>query len=306
MRRIPALLAVAALVGACAMEGTRESAGSDRSRNDALMADSEVKGLPEPVAPPLATSVGMRDILAMPHRSEANRARDAHRHPQETLAFFDVQPQQTVIEITPGGGGWYTEILAPYLRSNGNLIAQVFDPSSSEKSRDYYKRTNGEYRAKLAANPGLYDRVRVIEANVAAPVLGAPASVDRVLTFRNVHNWTAGGNDAAMFKAFFEVLKPHGVLGVVEHRAAPGTDPVVSAKSGYITESYVIKLATDAGFELIDKSEINANPKDTRDHKNGVWTLPPGLRVPEGEDKAKYLTIGESDRMTLKFVKPAR
>ena len=307
MRKVLVVMMAATLLGACAMGGDRESADTGKLRGEAVMADTETQSAPEPVAPRIGSSLGLVEILAMPHRSEANRARDAYRHPQQTLAFFDVQPQQTVIEVTPGGG-WYTEVLAPYLRANGMLIAQVFEPASAEKSgtRDYYTRSNAEFRAKLAANPELFDRVRVMETAVAAPVLGAPASVDRVLTFRNVHNWTAAGSDAAMFKAFFDVLKPNGVLGVVEHRAATGTDPVVSAKTGYITESYVITLATNAGFELIERSEINANPKDTRDYANGVWTLPPGLRVPEGEDKAKYQAIGESDRMTLKFLKPAR
>ena len=308
MRNMLKLVVAAALLtmGGCAMDGDGRADAMPK-QGDAVMADREMQGLPEPVAPRPGSSLGMLEILAMPHRSEANRARDVYRNPQQTLVFFDVLPHQTVIEVTPGGG-WYTEVLAPYLRTNGMLIAQVFDPTSgsNERAREYYTRSNAEYRAKLAAAPYLYDRVRVIESPINAPVLGAPASVDRVVTFRNVHNWTAAGTDAAMFKAFFDVLKPHGVLGVEEHRAAAGTDPAVGAKSGYIAESYVIKLATDAGFELTERSEINANPKDTRDYKKGVWTLPPVLRVPEGEDKAKYLAIGESDRMTLKFVKPAR
>ena len=283
MRNMLKLVVAAALLtmGGCAMDGDGRADAMPK-QGDAVMADREMQGLPEPVAPRPGSSLGMLEILAMPHRSEANRARDVYRNPQQTLVFFDVLPHQTVIE--------------------------VFDPTSgsNERAREYYTRSNAEYRAKLAAAPYLYDRVRVIESPINAPVLGAPASVDRVVTFRNVHNWTAAGTDAAMFKAFFDVLKPHGVLGVEEHRAAAGTDPAVSAKSGYIAESYVIKLATDAGFELTERSEINANPKDTRDYKNGVWTLPPVLRVPEGEDKAKYLAIGESDRMTLKFVKPAR
>lgn len=307
MRKILVLVVATALIGACAMGNGPGSADRGKSADDAVMADVERRSAPEPVAPHIGSSLAIVEVLALSHRSAANRARDAYRHPVETLAFFDVQPQQTVVEVTPGGG-WYTEVLAPYLRANGTLVAQLFAPASAAKpgTRDYYAKSNAEYRAKLAANPQVYDRVRVVETSVSAPVLGSPASVDRVLTFRNVHNWTAAGSDAAMFKSFFDVLKPNGVLGVVEHRAAPGTDPAVSAESGYITEAYVIKLATDAGFELVDRSEINANPKDTRDYKNGVWTLPPGLRVPEGEDPAKYMAIGESDRMTLKFVKPAR
>ncbi len=295
---VPIWIASLALA-ACATDG-------DNAAKDTVMADTETRTFPTQVPERPATSVGMRGILAMAHRSADNRARDSYRHPQETLAFFDVQAQQTVVEVTPGGG-WYTEILAPYLRTNGKLIAQVFDPSvqANPRARDYYIKSNAEFRAKLATDTNVYDRVQVIESPSDQPVLGAPASVDRVLTFRNVHNWTGAGNDAAMFKAFFDVLKPNGVLGVVEHRAAPGTDPAVSAKSGYITEDYVIKLATNAGFQLAGRSEINANPKDTRDHPNGVWTLPPVLRVPEGGDAAKYRAIGESDRMTLKFVKPA-
>ncbi len=305
MRKILVLLMAATLVGACAMDTDRPAAG--KAGGDALMADREMQGKPEPLAPRAGSSLALIEVLAMPHRSEANRARDRYRHPVETLAFFDVQPHQTVIEVTPGGG-WYTEVLAPYLRSNGLLIAQVFDPATATTpaSTQYYTRSNTAFREKLAATPGVYDRVRVIESPVKQPVLGAPASVDRVLTFRNVHNWTGAGTDAAMFKAFFDVLKPGGVFGVVEHRAAQGTDPAESAKTGYITESHVIKLAVDAGFELAERSEINANSRDTRDYKNGVWTLPPGLRVPEGEDKARYEAIGESDRMTFKFVKPAR
>ncbi len=303
MRNTLMTLSVAVFLAACAMQG--EDRATAKSGNDALMSDTESsKAL---IAPRPGTSIGVGEILGMPHRSDANRARDAYRHPQETLAFFEVLPHHSVIEVTPGGG-WYTEILAPYLRNNGELIAQVFDPAAQESqgSRDYYAKSNGELRAKLAAAPGLYDRVRVVETPAAAPVLGPPASADRVLTFRNVHNWTGAKNDGAMFKAFFDVLKPNGILGVVEHRAAPGTDPAVSAKSGYITEEYVIALATAAGFELAARSEVNANPKDRRNYTNGVWTLPPGLRVPEGEDPAKYKAIGESDRMTLKFVKSTR
>jgi len=302
MRNTLTTVVAAVLLAACATQDARKTT---ESRNDALMADTESGRIAIAARP--ATSIDMSEVLALRHRSDANRARDVYRHPQETLSFFDVYPHHTVVEVTPGGG-WYTEILAPYLRTNGQLVAQIFDPAAqdNQRSRDYYTKSNAEFRAKLAANPALYDRVRVVETPASAPVLGSPASVDRVLTFRNVHNWTAAKKDKAMFKSFFDVLKPGGVLGVVEHRAAPGTDPAVSAESGYITEAYVIELATAAGFELAGRSEVNANPKDTRDHKNGVWTLPPVLRVPEGEDAAKYRAIGESDRMTLKFVKPAR
>lgn len=302
MQQIAMSALAALLLAGCASQGD----GASAAKSDAAMAEREAaSNAPQRVMPRIGTSVGMDAILAMPHRSTENRARDAWRHPKETLAMFEVFPHQTVIEVTPGGG-WYTEVLAPYLRANGQLIAQVFDPASNERARAYYTKSNGELRAKLAADSEVYDRVKVIEVSSSAPVLGSPASVDRVLTFRNVHNWTGAGTDRTMFKAFFDVLKPNGILGVVEHRAAPGTDPTVSAKTGYITEAYVIELATEAGFELAQRSEINANPNDTRDYKNGVWTLPPNLRLAEGEDAAKYRAIGESDRMTLKFIKPAR
>lgn len=248
--------------------------------------------------------VQLDDTLKADHRSEANRARDIFRHPKETLQFFDLQPDTTVIEITPGGG-WYTEILGPWLKGRGKLIAALIDAKSvtNEKASAYYEKSNQAFREKIA-DTSLYGPIEVIEIDSKAPSLGSDNSVDSVVTFRNVHNWTSAGNDAAMFKAFFNVLKPGGWLGIEEHRAKPGTSIDKSKKSGYLTEEYVIKLATDAGFVLLSKSEINANPKDTTDHPNGVWTLPPTLDVPEGKDKAEFQAIGESDRMTLRFIKP--
>ncbi len=135
------------------------------------------------------------------------------------------------------------------------------------------------------------------------PCSGAPGSADVVLTFRNVHNWTDDGNADAMFKGMFTVLKKGGTLGVVDHRAKPGTTLAANKDTGYLPVDVVVKLATDAGFKLVAQSEINANPKDTKDYSKGVWTLPPVLAL-EDTDRDKYLAIGESDRMTLKFVKP--
>ncbi|MCL1636071.1 methyltransferase [Luteimonas sp. SX5] len=232
-------------------------------------------------------------------RSAKNTARDVYRHPRETLSFFGVAPDQTVVEITPGGG-WYSEILAPYLRDNGRYIAAI---AKSSDPNSYGGRNNKALRDKFAADAAHYGKAAVVEFDAKAPVFGAPGSADTVLTFRNVHNWVDAGNAEAYFKAFFAVLKSGGTLGVADHRAKPGTDLEKMKESGYLTEELVTKLATDAGFKLDAKSEINANPKDTADHPNGVWTLPPTNRH-DAADAAKYKAIGESDRMTLRFVKP--
>lgn len=246
----------------------------------------------------------LQSVLAMAHRSDANKARDVYRHPAETLGFFGLTDDQTVIEITPGGG-WYTEILAPLLREKGKYVAAINDPAAveQERAKEYYTKSNASFEEKLKLNPELYDKTEVKLFDMKAPSFGAPASADMVLTFRNVHNWMGQGAEAAMFKGFFEVLKPGGKLGITEHRANPGTDAKESAKSGYLAESVVIELAKAAGFELVAQSEINANPLDTKDYEGGVWTLPPTLRLGE-QDKEKYLKIGESDRMTLLFKKP--
>ena len=239
--------------------------------------------------------------LAGSHRSEANRARDAYRHPKETLLFFGLQPQMHVVEITPGGG-WYTEVLAPVLRDKGRLYAA--HNHVDEGTSDYTRKSRAAYVDKLAKSPAVYDKVVVTSIDAPRHTDIAPrGSADLVLTFRNVHNWTAAGNDEANFRAFFEALRPGGVLGVVEHRAKEGTSMVDMKRTGYMTEAYVIRLAERAGFKLAGRSEINANPKDTKDHPNGVWSLPPVLRG-GAQDREKLSAIGESDRMTLRFVKP--
>ncbi len=240
----------------------------------------------------------LAEAIAGPWREPANRARDEYRHPQATLEFFGVGSRARVIEISPGAG-WYTEILAPYLRGSGAYIATTASatPDSGAGKR------NAGLKAKFAASPDLYDRAQYLEYDGKAPSLGAPGSADAVLTFRNVHNWVAGDSADAYFKAFYDVLKPGGVLGVVDHRAKPGTSLDAMKKSGYLTEDLVIDLATRAGFRLAASSEANANPKDDANHPNGVWTLPPTNRH-DKKDEAKYRAIGESDRMTLRFVKP--
>ncbi len=240
--------------------------------------------------------------LAGEHRSEANRARDVYRHPVETLGFFGIAPDMTVVELWPGRG-WYTEVLAPYLRDKGKLYAAHF-PAQSKV--EYYQKGLAAFKAMLAANPALYDRVVLTELGPPDSVAVAPAaSADAVLTFRNMHNWMGQGNDVKVMQAAFAALKPGGVLGVVEHRAAANATAEQVKDSGYMTEEMVIKAAEAAGFVLEAKSEINANPRDTRDHPKGVWTLPPSLALGD-TDREKYLAIGESDRMTLRFRKPAQ
>ena len=224
-----------------------------------------------------------------PSRSATNTPRDAFRHPVETLLFFDVKPGQTVVEYSPGGG-WYTEILAPLLKDKGTLYAA----QAPGKGFDNLK-------AKMAATPDVYGKVKL----VPWPETAIPAdSVDTLLTFRNVHNMVMNGSDATAFKAFYTMLKPGGTLGIVDHRLPEDRDTAMEKSSGYLKVSTVRRIAEAAGFKYVGASEVNANPKDTADWAKGVWTLPPGLANGE-TDKAKYVAIGESDRMTLKFMKPA-
>ncbi len=238
-------------------------------------------------------------ILAGDWRSDKNKARDQYRHPKQTLAFFGVTPTQTLIEMYPGGG-WYTEILAPLLKDHGHYIAAIIKPDKPE-GEEALNKTG--LKAKLNGDPAHYAGVQVVEFVPKTAVLGAPGSADVVLTFRNVHNMTDDGVAEPIFKAMFDVLKHGGTLGVVDHRAKPGTTLAANKDTGYLPVDAVIKLATDAGFKLVAQSEINANPKDTKDYSKGVWTLPPTFALKD-QDHEKYLAIGESDRMTLKFTKP--
>ena len=239
--------------------------------------------------------------LAGAHRSEANRARDKYRHPRETLLFFGLKPEMTVLEIWPAAG-WYSEILAPVLRDKGKLYL-AGNAIENPRLPNWQREAREKQEAAYAKRPEIYGKP--VFTSLGPPdyvAIAPPGSMDMVLTFRNVHNWSLQKTDAQVFKAFFDALKPSGTLGVVEHRAHPGTPFAQQVKSGYMTEAYVIELAEKSGFKLIAKSEVNANSKDTKDHPNGVWTLPPMSR---GRlDPEKYLAIGESDRMTLKFEKP--
>ena len=251
----------------------------------------------------MATLDGM---VAGEWRTPANVARDRFRNPAATLSFFGVQPSMNVVEISPGSGAWWTEILAPWIKQGGGTyVAAITDPArtTSERARDYFTGDNAKLRERLAEAPAQFDKVVLREVDPNAPVYGEPGSADAVLTFRNLHGWIRNGQAEGQMKAFFEVLKPGGLLGVEQHRA--DADVPRDKINGYVSEAQVIALAEGAGFVLEARSDINANPKDTKDHPNGVWTLPPNLNVPEGEDKAKYEAIGESDRMTLRFRKPA-
>lgn len=244
----------------------------------------------------------LNNSLTAKSRSSDEIARDTYRHPKETLQFFGLEANMTVVEVWPGGG-WYTKILAPVLKENGRLFAAHFPSDSKVK---YFQISLGEY-SDMLANDKQYQHVQLSEFYPGSHHSIAPkGSADMVLTFRNIHNWymqrdTAGVEEA--FQAFYDALKPGGVLGIVEHRLPEERDGPKAKRSGYVKQSWVIELAQKAGFELEASSEINANPLDTADHEKGVWTLPP--RLANGErDVEKYLAIGESDRMTLKFRKP--
>jgi predicted methyltransferase len=252
-----------------------------------------------------ATSAALDAAIAGEHRSERNRARDSYRHPKETLAFFGLRNDMTVVEIWPGGG-WYTEILAPVLRGNGKLYVAEYGANSP-------MRYQGEEMATLAGKferwPGVYDAVT--QTSLAFPdalEIAPSGSADLVVTFRNVHNWFDSNyraDPARAFAAMFAALKPGGTLGVVDHRWPDPATEDPQAGNGYLSEQRVIALAEAAGFEFVASSAVNRNPRDTHDHPNGVWTLPPDLAVPEGGNRQRYLDIGESDRLTLRFVKPA-
>ena len=243
----------------------------------------------------------LKAAIAGSARTPANVVRDGARHPYETLSFFGIQPTMTVVELSPGAG-WYTEILAPYLRGQGKLIAAGSDPQGSEGAR----RSAARFQQKLDTNPAAFDKVEIGAFSPPSTYRIAPkGTADMVLTFRNIHNWIPVGEDGlkVLFGQIYDSLKPGGVFGVVEHRLPANKPQDATASSGYLHEAYVIRLAENAGFRLAGKSEINANPKDTADHQGGVWALPPTY-ANKDVDRAKYEAIGESDRMTLKFVKP--
>jgi predicted methyltransferase len=267
-----ALLAFAVLIAGCAVTSTRE-----------------------------ATAQALDNILADPHRPEADRARDRYRHPKDTLLFFGIRPEMTVLEVWPEPG-WYTDIIAPLVRDHGKYYAAVIEPDPTSQ---FVTARLESFRSKLAADPTLYGNAAVVTFPAHGGDVVPPGSVDLVVTFRNVHNWMASGTAPDAFATIFKALKPGGMLGVVDHRGLAGVPQDPKAKSGYVGEEYAIKLIEAQGFRLLGTSEINANPKDTKDYEQGVWTLPPTYRLGD-KDHDKYAEIGESDRFTLKFEKPAK
>jgi predicted methyltransferase len=239
----------------------------------------------------------LKAALAGPERSSANKARDPYRHPLDTLKFFGLKSGATVMEIWPAGG-WWTEFLAPVVaNAGGTYIAAPADNESMEGS--------APIAAMAAKHPDLYGKIKLAPFSDGKLKNVQPNSVDLVMTFRNLHNWMSEGLAKPMFDAMFVAVKPGGYLGVEEHRAKADAAQDPKAEQGYVREDYAIKLIESAGFKLVAKSEINANPKDTKDYPKGVWTLPPTY-LEKDKDRAKYAMIGESDRFTLLFQKPER
>jgi predicted methyltransferase len=259
---------------------------------------------PQSVQPSPTTEAKLATVLTGNQRTAEERARDNYRHPRETLEFFGVRENMTVIELS-ASKGWYTAILGPLLQEKGKLAVTNADPNGPPDSEG--TKNAKSLLDRIAKDPASFGKVSTIVTNWKRDEvsLGPDSSADMVLTFRNLHGWIANGVADKVLAAAFKVLKKGGVLGVEEHRAKPeaSTDPKAIGDTGYVPEGLVVSLAQKAGFKLSGASEVNANPKDTKDHPKGVWTLPPSLQLGD-TDKEKYLAIGESDRMTLKFVKP--
>ena len=251
----------------------------------------------------------LQAVVAGDHRPAAHRERDAYRRPLESLAFWGLKPGMTVVEIDPGSEAWWTEILAPYAaRTGGRFVAAYVDLAAPTVS-DAAKKARADFEAKFS-DQQRYGTVRTVNFGVASGLQMEPASADLILVARAFHNWGRQGRTDRYMSEFFRVLKPGGILAVEQHRAPEGSDWEKTAPTGYVPESYVIEAAQKAGFRLEARSELNANPADTRDHPFGVWTLPPVRRETQAgrtltpEERARYDAIGESDRMTLRFRKP--
>jgi predicted methyltransferase len=226
------------------------------------------------------------------------QARDVYRHPLDTLLFFGIKPEMTVVEVWPGSGGWYTEVLAPLLR-DGRLYVALMPP---QPGNEYVTQSLRQFEEKLASRPDVYGKVTLTRLGSGEFNIAPPGSADLVVTFRNLHNWMNLGIAESALAEMHRALKPGGILGVEDHRADPSKPVDPRATNGYVNEEYAIRLIEAAGFELVERSEINANPADTKDHEQGVWALPPSYRAGK-RDRAKYEAIGESDRFTLRFRK---
>jgi predicted methyltransferase len=243
--------------------------------------------------PAAAADAALQAAIANPKRMAAFVKRDAARHPQEELEFFGLRPDMTVVEISPGRGYW-TEILAPYLKAVGTYYVAV--PSSNDPDT---------FRQKLAADPDVYGRIQLTELGLSHYAVAPAGTADLIVTFRNLHNWMKQGYAPAVLAGFFRALRPGGILGVEDHRARDDVAQDPKAKNGYVRQDYTIELVKKAGFEFVGSSEINANPRDTKDWPSGVWTLPPTLALKD-TDREKYIAIGEADNYVLKFRKPKR
>lgn len=291
-RRLLSSFAIAALFAAGA-------AGCNKSQTsgDDVNSDVQIEEAPQDVATDEAAEESSLDDILRNERRGDDGQRDTWRHPKETLTFFGIEPDMTVIEIGPGGG-WYTKILAPYLADEGTLIVSL---NSTEGPGAKYRKG---WENLKATDEDLYGDIEDIVMDPPYFENVPEGAADAVLSIRQAHGWVGSGNIDAGFQAVYKALKPGGIFGVIDHRAKEGADPAESAKSGYVPEAYLIERAEAAGFVLDAKSDLNANPKDTTDHPNGVWSLPPNLRV-DDELKDEYKAIGESDRSTLRFVKPA-
>jgi predicted methyltransferase len=251
-------------------------------------------------APAQAADPALDKAVADPRRGDAFRDRDRYRHPAEELEFFGIKPDASVVEIWPAGGYW-TEILAPYLHDHGKLYTAGFP---ADTGREGTNKARATFQAKLDADPARYGNVMVSQFGKDHYEIAPPGSVDFVLTFRNLHNWMPGGYADDAMAAFFKALKPGGIFGIEDHRAPTTSPQDPKAENGYVRQDYAVDLAKKAGFEFVGASEIDANPKDTKDWAKGVWTLPPELALGD-QDRDKYLAIGEADNFVLKFRKPA-
>jgi predicted methyltransferase len=241
----------------------------------------------------------VRDVAGS-WRSSIFVARDGARHPVEELTFFGLKPDMTVVEIWPSGGYW-TEILAPYLHDHGTFYAAIVPRGLSDRTA----KAADAFQTKLDANKAIYGNVKVSEFGTNSSNIAPPGSADLVVTFRNFHNWVESATADQALAAFYTALKPGGILGIEDHRAPTDKPQDPKAESGYVRQDYTIEAAKKAGFEFVGSSEINANPRDTKDYPEGVWTLPPDLTLGD-KDRAKYIAIGEADNFVLKFRKPLK